>query len=91
MGWQIVKQPDGKYAIWSTGCDAFVATDGTAEEIAGEFARVAAEEARTRARERIAVLDAGGRPYLQFTLSYEECLERIAEREKPSEWEEMQS
>ena len=38
MGNAIVKQPDGKYSIWSTICDNFIATDGTKEEVLEYFA-----------------------------------------------------
>jgi len=43
MGNAIVKQPDGKYAIWSTICDNFIATNGTKEEVLEYFADKARE------------------------------------------------
>lgn len=33
MGWRTVVQPDGRYSVWSTVVDAFIATDGTMEEV----------------------------------------------------------
>lgn len=45
MGNAIVKQPDGKYSIWSTIPDNFVAIDGTKEEILEYFADKARENA----------------------------------------------
>jgi hypothetical protein len=73
MGRQIIKQPNGRYAVWSSVTDDFVALDATAEELvdnAGEEARVAAERETT---EIIRELDEGRRPYRQFTMSWEEA------------------
>lgn len=35
MGWHIIKQPDGKFALWSTIVDDFITLDATKEEITG--------------------------------------------------------
>lgn len=43
MGQHIVKQPNGKYAIFSSVVDDFIAYDATPEEIAGHFRQEAIE------------------------------------------------
>lgn len=69
----IVKQPNGKYAIWSTICDNFIATDCSREELIEELV------ADERARITIEVDDfiSGKKPRTQFSMSFEECLETI--------------
>lgn len=72
---QIVKQPNGKYAIWSTGLDDFVYLDGTVDEIALWFGRKAKIAVMNEVKETIKELDEGGRPYFQFTKTWEELNE----------------
>lgn len=43
MGQHIVKQPDGKYAIFSSNVDRFIAYDATADEIREHFRYIAIE------------------------------------------------
>jgi len=82
MGRQIVIQPDGKYAVWSTNNDDFVFTDCTREELIEIYS---AEHRQALARVPADIdylltkLEAGGRPYYQFTMSWKEAL---AERER---------
>ena len=80
MGRQIVKQPDGKYAIWSSVVDDFVVVDC---ENAAEIIDVLVEDSR-REIERyvlqvLAQLDSGEEPYHQFTRSFSDCIEIIRE------------
>lgn len=44
MGQHIVKQPNGKYAIFSSIVDHFIAYDATPEEIRNHFRAIAEEE-----------------------------------------------
>ncbi len=80
MGYQIVKQPNGFYALWSSVVDAFVAEDCTP----GAIVETLVEEARSRieedVRKKCEMLDRGEKPYYQFTMTYEECLEIMRER-----------
>ncbi len=48
MGHQVIRQPDGLLAVWSTVVDDFVVLNATPEEIADHYA----EEARRETRER---------------------------------------
>lgn len=73
MGQQIIKQPDGKFAVWSSIVDDFIITDATVEEIV----EIEVEEFRetiTKKIERITTtLNHGELPYGIFTLTYEEA------------------
>lgn len=75
MSNQIIKQPDGRFAVWSTITDGFILIDATPAEIVEEWL----SDERARLTERVEVitdaLDAGERPYHQFTESWEEALE----------------
>jgi len=80
MGRQIVKQPDGKYAIWSSVVDDFVVVDC---ENAAEIIDVMVEDSRRDIESNVlrvlAQLDRCENPYHQFTKTFSECLELIRE------------
>lgn len=75
MGQQIIRQPDGRLAVFSSITDSFIVVDATLEEIVEWRAEEAAEQARERTRAELARVLAEGnrRPYQQFTLSWEEA------------------
>lgn len=74
MSNQIIKQPNGKYALWSSVVDDFVLVDGTREEIIQEFVDRAMrdiERLKADVAETIDKIDAGDPAYMQFTLTFE--------------------
>jgi hypothetical protein len=74
VGHQIIKQPDGKYAIYSTGVDAWIFYDGTAEEVVDFYVEKAEKEARRHTQEILDLLDENPkRAYFQFTMTFEEA------------------
>ncbi|GAB3251242.1 hypothetical protein [Kineosporia babensis] len=77
MGRQIIQQPDGLYAIFSTSADAFIRWDGTREEITQFFADEAANDARRSVERLFDSIDEGGprRAYHQFALTWDEALD----------------
>jgi hypothetical protein len=85
MGQQIIRQPDGKLAVFSSVVDAFVIVDATPEEIVEWRAEAGAEEARERTRAELARVldDANPRPYYQFTLTWEEAAEMDRKNSEP--------
>jgi hypothetical protein len=86
MGHQIIRQPDGKLAIFSTGVDVWIVMDSTADEIADYYARKAAESARESAARTVQAVLAG-RPrevYAQFAMTFEEA--NAESREHDGEW-----
>jgi len=77
MGYQIIKQPDGKFCVWSTYVDSIVITDATADELVEHFAEQAAEDSRRRqTRNLIAKVESGvpRAAYYQFQMTYEEAV-----------------
>ena len=75
MSWQIIKQPDGKLAVFSSGVDDWIITDATAAELEDYYAEDAAEKGRQSARETIGHVLAGEptKAYYQFAETFEEA------------------
>lgn len=75
MGYQVIKQPDGQLAIWSSYTDGWAAVDCTAEDVTTFFVDRAAADAR-RDAERIIGHVLAGEPekaYYQFAMTFEEA------------------
>lgn len=78
MGHQIVKQPNGKYAIWSTVVDDFICIDcENQQELVDEFMDYEKRRIESNVARIVADLEAGRNPYLQFTKSFRECVGTI--------------
>ena len=77
MGRQIIKQPDGKYSIWSSIVDNFIITDCTKEEYIEFAINEEKEKIKEQLNEIFEIIEEGGKPYFQFTKTYEDCLETI--------------
>lgn len=88
MGQQIIKQPDGKLAVFSSIVDAFIVVDATPEEIVEWRAEEAAEKARERTRTELGhvLADNPQAAYYQFALTWEEAAE--SDRENSDDLEE---
>lgn len=73
MGQQIIQQPDGRLAVFSTIVDAFIIVDATPEEILDWRAEEAAKEARRKTQRQLDHVLAGEpeRSYFQFTMTWE--------------------
>jgi hypothetical protein len=81
MGRQIIKQPDGRYCIFSTTVDDLIYYDCTAQdliEISGSEAMQEAEEATKR---KIMKVETKKKPYFQFTMDCKE-VRRLYNRAK---------
>ena len=72
MGHQIVKQPDGKLAIFSDSVNDWIVWDATAEEVVEYYAERAAESARESARRTVGhvMADEPRKSYYQFTQTF---------------------
>lgn len=81
MGQQIIKQPDGQLAVFSSVTDTFIVVDATPEELVEWRAEEAAETARERTRRELQKVLAGDpqRAYQQFALTWQEACERDRE------------
>ncbi len=76
MGYQIIKQPNGKFCIFSSFSDDFILTDATEKEIYAFFDRRARERVRIDVYDIMRSIELGNKPYHQFTMTYEEALEK---------------
>lgn len=75
MSRQIIKHPNGQYAIWSTVVDDFIEMNLTPAGVL-EFFNVEAVELSTKnIRTTLKKLESGKKPYFQFTMTWEEALE----------------
>lgn len=77
MSKQIIKQPDGKYCIYSTQSDNFVVMDSDKQGLIDYFLLNDKNTWRKYVNEIIEKLETGEKPYHQFTMSYEDAVERI--------------
>lgn len=68
MGYQIIRQPGGKLAVYSSFTDTWAVVDAEAAEIADWFAELAATSAREEAGRLAALVERGEerRAYHQF-------------------------
>lgn len=75
MGHQIIMQPDGKLAVFSSVVDDWITTDATPEEILDEFVQDAARQARVRTQYLLdAVLSSNPQGvYNQLAMTFEEA------------------
>lgn len=79
MGRQIIKQPDGRYAVWSSVVDSFVMIDASPEEIIDDMLADEKDRIQKQVAEVIAKLAAGKKPYHQFTMTWAEAMATHAE------------
>ena len=78
MGRQVIKQPDGRFALWSTIVDDFIVLDATPEELVDFAVNEAAKKARENVEDILYHLMAGHpeQIYGQSTMTWQEaCLE----------------
>jgi hypothetical protein len=75
MGHQIIKQPDGLLAVFSSVTDSWILYDATPEELGDYYAERAAQRARedlARTLEHV-LADEPRRAYHQFAMTFEEA------------------
>jgi hypothetical protein len=74
MGHQIIKQPDGLYAIFSSVVDSWIVYDATRQDVIDYYAEKAAEDARRSAARTLDQVDENPRgAYYQFTMTFAEA------------------
>jgi hypothetical protein len=87
MSWQVVKQPDGRLAIWDTVPGDFIVAGMDAEECCDYFAEEVFRDllARTHNFAKKVALVMDGTPekaYHQFAMTWEQAQRQIKERGK---------
>jgi hypothetical protein len=83
MGHQIIRQPDGKLAVFSSTTDTWILTDASPEELEDYYAERAAEDARRSARKTLGHVLAGEprKAYYQFAMTFTEADEMSREHD----------
>lgn len=90
MGRQIIKQPNGKYCVYSSIVDNVTIYNATPNDIIEEWATEARIDIERKVTEIIAQLEKGDSPYNQFTQSFDEMLNTIKETHGKSELRKLQ-
>ena len=91
MGQQIIKQPNGKYCLFSSIVDSVTYYNMTKEEIVEVWTEDARKDFEKKVNDTAEKLDKGKKPYFQFTMSYEEMLETILEVHNADEMRNVKS
>jgi hypothetical protein len=73
MGHQIIKAPDGTYAVFSSFTDTWILSNASPQELEDYYAEKAAKDARRSFRDTLALVDENLRPYCQFTMTFAEA------------------
>jgi hypothetical protein len=74
VGHQIIKQPNGAYAVFSSYNDTWLLADATREDLVEYYVKKAADEARRNVERTIDLVDSNPRKaYFQFTMTFEEA------------------
>lgn len=71
---QIIRQPDGKLALWSSQIDDFLIIDATKDEIVDYFVELKRQEVEYEISAVITHIEAGRKAYGNFTLTWDDCL-----------------
>ena len=79
MGKQIIKQPNGKYCIFSSIVDNVTHYDMTVEGIIEDWVNEAKNDITEKVKGIVSKLEKGEQPYYQFTHSYEDMIALIKE------------
>ena len=89
MAQQIIKQPNGKYCLFSTIVDNVTHYNMSKEEIVEAWTEHAKKEFERKVAAITEKLDGDEKPYFQFTLSYEDMLKTIVDIHSDSEMKEI--
>jgi HSP90 family molecular chaperone len=90
MGNQIIKQPNGLYCKFSSVSDMIEVWNATREELIEDAVRYFRETVTRQIDEVLVKLDQeNGRPYYQFTKTFEEALKETKKRAKPDHYQQV--
>ena len=79
MGQQIIKQPNGKYCVWSSIVQNVIYFDCTPEEIVEIRVEEYRKEQETFVRDVCKKLEKTEKPYFQWTKTFKQMLETVKE------------
>lgn len=90
MGRQIIKQPNGKYCVFSSIVDNIIMYDATEQDIIDWRIREEAERVTKDIKQIISDINAGEKAYGIFTKSYSQMLDTIEDIHGKEEAEKVQ-
>ncbi len=91
MGRQIIKQPNGKFCIFSTETNNITDYNMSSDEIIESFTNEYRVNITKDVNEVIAKIESNQKPYFQFTLSYQEILATIKRNHSKVEFAKLKS
>lgn len=91
MGKQIIKQPNGKYCIFSSRVDNVTHYNMTVEEIIEEWVNDAKNDIKEQVKGIASKLENEEKPYYKFTYSYDDMIELILKIHGKKESEKVKS
>ncbi len=74
---QIIKQPNGKFCIFSSVVDSITHYNMNENDIIEELVAESRKEIEEQVKKVISALNNNTKPYYQFTMSYDEMLELV--------------
>ena len=75
MAHQIIKQPNGKFLVFSIVDNSILLLDKTEEELVEHFLKIEEDKLRRAISGIVAKIDQGVKPYYQFTKTVEEAVD----------------
>lgn len=81
MGHQIIKQPNGKYSIYSSVTESVIGYEITKDELIKHYKEEASKKAEKDTLDILERIETTEKPYYQFTKTWEEVKDTI-----PKEW-----
>lgn len=79
MSWQIIKQPNQQYCIYSTIVDHFIAVNATSQEVKDFYKEERGKQGLHTVEQILEKLTDGKQPYFQFTMTFDEAIQNIKE------------
>jgi hypothetical protein len=76
MGWQIIKQPNDKYAIWSTIVDSFLYYNCSKQDVIDIYKKDAVKSVETQVKREIDDVDKGI-IYKPFGMKFADCVNQL--------------
>lgn len=91
MAYQIIKQPNGNFAVYSSVAEDFVMFNGSEQDLVEFYLVKAKREITEFVKNTVEALNSNKTPYHQFTVSYEDLLEGLKEKYTLEEFEEIKN
>lgn len=89
MGRQVIKQPDDKYAVWSSMVDNFILINCQEQDIVNFYCEEYRRDLIPVIRDQIKAIDRNEKPHFQFTMTWDEALDTIRDTHGSASVEEL--